>query len=128
MRKPTNKTPMHQNANSNTFKKAQWLRENETPAEKRLWDQLKGKRLEGYKFRRQHPVGKYILDFYCHAKKLVIEIDGEYHQERLQEWQDKERTANLKALGLSVVRFTNEEVFVDMDKVVGAIKEALRRE
>jgi len=73
---------MHQNANANTFHKARWLKENETPAEKLLWEQLKGKKLDGFKFRRQHPLGKYILDFYCHTKKLAIEIDGGYHQEK----------------------------------------------
>ena len=113
---------MHQNASADIFKKARHLRKNETPAEALLWEQLKGKKLAGLKFRRQHPIGRYILDFYCHAKKLVIEIDGGYHLEKLQQWQDKDRTNYLEKLGLKVIRFTNEEVIFETEKVLMTIK------
>lgn len=87
---------MHHNASPIVFERAKLLRQNETPAEKKLWKYLKNKQLDGIKFRRQHPIGRYILDFYCHKTKLGVEIDGGYHQDKLQQWVDKDRTKYLE--------------------------------
>ncbi len=116
---------MHYNASPIIFERAKLLRQNETPAEKKLWKHLKDK-LKGYKFRRQHPIGRCILDFYCHASKLGIEIDGGYYQDKLQQWVDKDRTKYLEDLGLRVIRFTNEEVIEQIEVVLDKIREAAK--
>jgi very-short-patch-repair endonuclease len=87
------------------------LRNNATPTEQRLWSMLKHSNLGGYKFRRQHSVGPYILDFYCPAEKLAIELDGESHFTDEAIVYDRERTAYLNGLGITVLRFLNTEVF-----------------
>ena len=126
MKKQNQKKPMHHQASGIIFGRAKQLRKKETPTEKKLWEYLKGKQMEGYKFRRQHPIGRYILDFYCHAKKLVIELDGGYHQEKLQQWVDEDRTKFLEEVGLHVVRFTNEEVREEMETVLKKISGILK--
>lgn len=104
---------------------ARRLRANPTPAEAKLWEALKGKQLNGLKFRQQHPVEQFILDFYCPSCKLVIEIDGEIHGDR-QEY-DQARTEKLNTLGYQVIRFTNSEVINDLDKVLSQILEKIIR-
>ena len=94
-----------------------------TPAEKVLWDKLRSKALDGYKFRRQHPISKYITDFYCHSLKLVIEIDGNIHDLEDQIEYDAGREFELQELGLKVLRFTNEEVLQSPEKVLNKILE-----
>jgi very-short-patch-repair endonuclease len=74
-----------------------------------LWDYLRCSPL-GYKFRRQHPVGNYIVDFYCHKLKLVIEVDGPMHDNEYNEELDKERQMLLESKGISVIRFSNDEI------------------
>ena len=100
---------MHAGAKPEIFKFAEELRMKMTPAEKYLWEYLKKKPL-GYKFRRQHPFYKYILDFYCHKQRLAIEIDGNYHNTRSQKELDSIRTEDLKVRGVNEIRFTNVEV------------------
>ena len=95
------------------------LRKNMTPAEQRLWKHLRGKRLGGYRFRRQQPLGQYILDFVCVDAKLVIEIDGGQHAE--QTAYDETRTRYLQNLGFTVIRFCNNEVLQQIDAVLTAI-------
>ena len=124
MSKP--KKPMNHQAKATMFERARLLRQNETPAEKKLWTHLKDKQLDGIKFRRQHPIGRYILDFYCHKNKLGIEIDGGYHQDKLQQWVDKDRTQYLEELGLRVIRFTNEEVMSQIERVLDKILDAVK--
>jgi len=97
-----------------------------TQAEKFLWKQLRGKRLGGYKFRRQHIIGKYIADFICLAKKLVIEIDGLIHQLPDNKENDEIRTAWLQSKGYSVVRFANDEVLNEPEKVLSSIEQQLQ--
>ena len=126
MKKKNEKKPMHHQANGVIFGRAKQLRKDETPTEKKLWEYLKGKKMEGYKFRRQHPIGRFILDFYCHAKKLVVEIDGGYHQEQLQQWEDAERTQFLESLGLQVIRFTNKEIVEEVEIVLDKIRTTLK--
>ena len=109
---------MHKGAPQSSFIKAKYLRRNMTTAERRLWDFLKNKELLGYKFRRQHPIHIYIVDFYCHELRLIIEIDGEYHNEGAQIGKDLERSDLLKFQGLQLIRFTNEEVINSTEKVL----------
>jgi very-short-patch-repair endonuclease len=99
------------------------LRQKLTPAEKRLWQALRGSKLGGFKFRRQHPVGSFILDFYCPACKLVIELDGAIHN--YQADYDAARTEHLEAYGYTVMRFQNEEVMQELEKVLERIFQAL---
>ena len=91
-----------------------------TPAEKRLWTALQNKQLDGLRFRPQHPVGRFILDFYCPACKLVLEIDGDIHD--LQPERDQERTEHLTAYGYHVLRFRNETIFDDLPAVLETIR------
>jgi very-short-patch-repair endonuclease len=97
------------------------LRKNLTPAEEYLWQALKSKQLNGLRFRSQHPVGNFILDFYCPSCKLVVEVDGSIHDDR-QDY-DLARTQALEAYGYFVLRFTNDEVLGDRDTVLAKIAE-----
>jgi len=98
---------------------ARELRKRLTPAEKLVWDRLRKRQLKGLKFRRQHPIGPYIVDFYCAALRLVVEIDGGYHQERGEE--DAERSAYLRDEGYHVVRFDNRDVLENLEGVMKRI-------
>jgi very-short-patch-repair endonuclease len=88
--------------------RARELRRDDTRAEKIAWTLLKDRRLEGYKFRRQVPIEGFIVDFYCHARKLIVELDGEIHAEQEQLERDRKRDARLHELGYTVLRFSNE--------------------
>ena len=101
-----------------SFLKAKELRNNETDAEKILWEKLRNNQIKGLKFRRQHPINLYIVDFYCHKLKLIIELDGDYHSLREQVSKDIERTEALSLMGLEVIRFKNDEVLNDIDSVL----------
>ena len=101
---------------------ARRLRRNMTPAEQKLWEALKGRQVAGLKFRCQHPVGPFVLDFYCPTRKLVVELDGGIHE--LQENRDQARTDQLADYGYRVIRFRNEEVFNDLDSVLQRILQA----
>ena len=92
-----------------------------TPAEKTLWVYLRDKKFMGIKFRRQHPISRFIADFYCHELKLVIEIDGGYHDDREQHELDTGRENELKELGLTIIRFRNEEIARDILGVLDKI-------
>jgi len=101
---------------------ARRLRRNMTPAEQKLWQALQGKQLDGLKFRPQHPVGPFILDFWCPARKLVVELDGGVHEGQVE--ADKARTQQLQDYGYRVIRFRNEEVLTDLPTVLERIREA----
>lgn len=92
-----------------------------TEAESLLWEFLKGKTMEA-KFRRQHCIGDYIVDFVCLGSMLVVEIDGEYHNIEEQKQEDEIRTKALNKLGFRVIRFTNEEVMTDLEYVLEVIE------
>jgi very-short-patch-repair endonuclease len=92
------------------------LRQNMTPAEKVLWQYLRANRLNGLHFRRQQIIDGFIVDFYCHAARLVIELDGEVHQQQVE--SDAERDAILQAKGLKLLRFPNEVVLGDINTVL----------
>jgi len=98
-----------------------YLRNNTTEAEKLLWQRIKNKQL-GVKFRRQYGIGYYIADFCCPRRKIVIELDGGVHNEKEQKQYDGWRTDDIKDLGFIVIRFSNEEVKCNMDKVLNKIK------
>lgn len=112
----------HYNAEYKTFKNARALRKNQTVAEKLFWKIVSNRKILGFKFRRQHPIGKYIVDFYCHEVLLVVELDGDVHDlERIKNY-DERREAELKKLGLTITRFTNEEVFFDTDRTISELE------
>ena len=96
-------------------------RSNPTEAEKVLWDIVKGRKMAGFKFRRQHIISTYITDFVCLSEKLVIEVDGLYHQLPENKISDEERTKELNRLGFEVLRFTNEQVLHDTNSVINTI-------
>ncbi len=100
-------------------------RRNMTHAEKLLWLRLKNRRDFPDRMRSQHPISKFILDFYCHQSSLGIEVDGGYHKERAQKFYDEDRSEILLEFGIRIIRFSNEEVVNDIDKVVDAIKQSL---
>ena len=99
--------------------RARELRQRQTPAEQILWSCLRGRRLNGAKFRRQHNIGSFIADFYCHEAQLVIELDGAIH--KYQTEQDAERDAWMQANGLTVLRFANASVLDDLPTVLTTI-------
>lgn len=93
-----------------------------TPAEKILWKALRNSRLGGHKFRRQHPIGKFIADFYCHERNLVIEVDGDIHDNEDVRERDEGRTHELENFELRVSRFRNEEVMENLTSVLNQIR------
>jgi very-short-patch-repair endonuclease len=107
-------------------RRARELRQEATPAEQVLWDALRAGRLDGLKFRRQHPVGRFVLDFYCAAHRLCIEVDGAVHEQ--QRDRDAARDEALRAHGVRTLRFTNKQVANDLPSVVVAIQAATRQE
>ena len=112
---------LHQDASELIFSRSKTLRKNVTDAEKLLWHRLRNRKVEGCKFRRQHPIGKYIADFYCHEKRLVVEIDGSVHHKSEILENDLNRTAVFNQYGIDVIRFTNEEVLNYVDNVLRVI-------
>jgi len=100
--------------------RAKKLRKTQTPAEEYLWRYLRNRQLDGHKFYRQHPIGKFIVDFYCPAEKLIIELDGDIHDNRQK--YDETRDNKLKASGFRVVRFRNEQVLSDISMVLNEIR------
>ena len=108
---------MWKGASPQIFSNAKKLRENLTEAEEKLWLAVKNNQTEGYKFRRQHLFTIYIADFYCHALKLVIEIDGRYHLEEEQRLLDEKRKNDTEFQGLKVILFTNEEIILKLPEV-----------
>ena len=101
---------------------ARQLRKSMTPCEKILWQRLKGKNIRDIKFRRQHPIGFYIADFYCHEIELVIEVDGKIHQRPEKREYDVNRSAEMERLGIKVIRFTNEEIKHHITQVMHKIR------
>ena len=98
---------------------ARAMRKRPTVAEARLWEALRAGRFAGAKFRRQHPLGRFVLDFYCPAKRLCIEVDGPVHDNQRE--KDAARDAALAAANIRVLRFRNEEVLTDLDDVLTRI-------
>ena len=106
-----------------SIQRARQLRKSMTDAEQLLWAKLRRRRLHGWKFRRQQPLGNYIVDFVCLEKKLVVEVDGGQHIEN-QEY-DTRRTNWLQSQGFQVLRFFNHQVLVETESVIQAIANEL---
>jgi len=122
---PSKISGMHDGATSNIFKNAVKLRQNMTESELMLWEYLKTKPLQ-FKFRRQHPISRYVLDFYCHKLRLSIEIDGGYHLNSEQKMKDSERTGYLNSVGIIEIRFKNDEILNHFENSIDKINILLR--
>ena len=112
---------LHLGAKPSVHGHANELRRKETEAEQKLWALLRNRQLKGRKFRRQHAITKYIVDFYCHECKLAIELDGYHHKKDETKEYDKARTALLNEYGITVLRFWNEEVIEEIEMVLEKI-------
>ena len=119
MKKRSIEYSMFYNASPEIFQRAEELRKNMTEAEKILWERLRKNQL-GVRFKAQHPIERFIADFYCHKAKLVIEIDGQIHDFQIE--YDVGREAELEKYGLKIIRFSNDEVIHNMNLVIEKIK------
>ncbi len=124
----TEKRPFHIDATPIVFGYANALKKKMTDAEEVLWRELRGRRLNNLKFRRQHPVGKFILDFYCHEFRLAIEVDGDIHNLDDIKEKDNDRTYILKEWEIKVIRFTNAEVLTNLNFVLNTIVSSTKQE
>jgi very-short-patch-repair endonuclease len=111
---------MYFRATKSAMESARLLRNDMTYNEKLLWEKLKGKQIGGVRFRRQHPISFFIADFYCHEAMLVVEVDGEIHNNNLD--YDDGRSAEMEKFGIKVIRFTNIEVENSMIEVINRIE------
>ena len=125
MKHDFSKTKIFQSASPEIFARAKELRKNMTPAEKLLWQRLRNYQLDGFYFRRQHPIKYFIADFYCAKADLIVELDGGVHNSPDNKEWDINRTAELEKYGITVIRFTNEEVMNDTENVIRKIREQL---
>ena len=115
------KHDMLHGAGGHFFEVARNLRAQETAAEKFLWTRLRNKQL-GVKFRRQHPLYDYVVDFYCHSHDVVIEVDGPVHDKDNAKFDDSVRSKAFEEFNIKVMRFTNDEVLFDIEEVIRKIK------
>ncbi len=114
---------LHKEAIGKLYQYGRELRQELTKAEKLLWAELRNRKLNGLKFRRQHPLDKFIVDFYCNEKKLVVELDGAVHNEKINKEYDEARTALLAGLNIIVLRFKNEDVTNNLKEVLKKISD-----
>ena len=115
---------MFEGASHLIFANAKHLRKNMTAAETALWMHLK-KGINGFKFRRQHPIGLYIADFYCHEAKLIVEVDGFVHSEPEVKQSDDSRQKELETWGYTIIRFINQEVSEKPEEVIKIITDKI---
>jgi very-short-patch-repair endonuclease len=125
MRTRIREKEMFYGADYETFEAASILRKNMTLPELILWKKLKDRKLFKSKFRRQHPINIFIVDFYCHKLKLVIEIDGEIHYEIKAKEYDDGRSYELEKFGLKIIRFTNDQVTFNIESVTKKIQQVV---
>ena len=104
-----------------TVKRARYFRKSATKAEKRLWSHLRNRQVASMKFRRQHPIGHRIVDFFCAEAKLAIELDGSGHHRHFGETHDLDQAIDLYEKGIRLLRFSNHDVFDNLDGVLNAI-------
>jgi very-short-patch-repair endonuclease len=109
------------------MRRARSLRKHATDCERILWRHLRNRNFAGYKFQRQHPIDSYVLDFYCPAARLAIELDGGGHNYRMQRVRDRRRTELLAGHGIELLRFWNHQVGQELDSVLQAIWFALEK-
>ena len=112
---------LHPGTKASTHENARQLRASQTEAEQKLWMFLRNRQLKGMKFRRQHAIAQYVVDFYCHECKLAIELDGHYHKDKGVKEYDMARTNLMNEYGITVLRFWNEEVMKDVERVLEKI-------
>lgn len=117
---PVKNIVTNQRVTKEKLERAKELRREMTPAEKLLWQEIRANKL-GTHFRRQQVIQGFIVDFYCHKTGLVVEVDGDIHD--YQQEEDARREKVLREMGLTIVRFKNDEVLKDLSAVVGKIKE-----
>jgi very-short-patch-repair endonuclease len=108
--------------------RAKKLRKRMTYTEKVLWQELRKNRLRYFYFRRQHPISRFIVDFYCHELRLVIEVDGSYHYSAEQREKDLNRTAELEKFGIKVIRFDNNEIIRNIRKVTSQLHDEVKKQ
>ena len=118
-------TNMHYSASKTIFQYAEVLRKNMTEAEKIVWERLCKNQLD-VRIRRQHPIFKYIADYYCHELKLVIEIDGGIHLTHENKEYDINRDVTLIEFGIQIIRFTNDQVINNLDQIIEEIKRKIK--
>jgi very-short-patch-repair endonuclease len=118
--------PFYFGATPETLRLAGDLRRSMTPAEKLLWSHLRNRQLSGFRFRRQHPISAFVVDFYCHEAFLAIEADGSVHNDATQSEKDTERTRIINSLGINVLRFTNSEIEHNIAQVLQEITATLQ--
>jgi very-short-patch-repair endonuclease len=109
-------------ASEEIIRRARALRKRMTQPEEKMWQLLRNSQFHSLKFRRQHPIRRFIVDFYCHELKLVVEIDGSIHDTEIQKERDENRTFMIEELGLKVIRFENKMVMNDVTKVLSEIE------
>ena len=112
-------------AGKEIIKRARLLRNSLTPSENIFWNHIRKKRLSGIIFRRQHPIGQFIVDFYCHEAKIVIEIDGNIHALQENKEHDENRTFELEKLGLKVIRVKNEAIIGNINEVLEILQKEI---
>lgn len=122
MRRPEKTTNRVRGTTQEIDQMARQLRQKMTPAESTLWKHLRRKQIDGLKFRAQHPLGRFIVDFYCASSRLVVERDGDIHHRQVE--RDEERTKQLTMYGYHVIRFRNEDVFENIEGVLAAIRQS----
>ena len=113
-------------AKAELFTMALQMRKNPTEVERAMWKIFRKFRQSGFPFHRQHPIEFYIVDFYCHNLRLVIEVDGEIHTEKEMQSHDEGRTGELERFGIKVIRFTNSQILHDSDLVVEKINATIK--
>jgi very-short-patch-repair endonuclease len=118
---------LHKGAIGKLYQYGRELRQSSTKAEKILWEYLRNRNLDGWKFRRQHPVDKFIADFYCHEKKLVVELDGAVHDDKMNAQYDEARSYELKGSAITVIRFRNGEVENNISFVLNEIRKVTEK-
>lgn len=121
----TDQDLLSEGASGYVYNLARHLRRNSTPAEQLLWKKLRNRKFRNVKFRRQHPFKFFIADFYSYEIRLVIELDGKHHQHASCLEYDLNRTAEMQASDITVIRFANQEVIDDIDKVLAQISKTI---
>ncbi len=119
------KLNMHIFASPRIFEYAKELRRNTTPAEELLWEHLRDRKMEGEKFRRQHPGKKFVVDLYCYKLRLGIELDGKQHSDPVNMFYDNDRTEVLEGYTVHILRFRNQDVFDRLEFVLETIRKKI---
>jgi very-short-patch-repair endonuclease len=120
--------PFYYGASPCLLRFAHTLRRSMTCSEKIVWEYLRNRKLHGFKFRRQHPINVFIVDFFCYELQLAVELDGSVHNSTYQKERDIERTKVLKGLGITVIRFTNDEVENNTERVLKLLRENIEEQ